>query len=170
MKILIAVAVLFTYGLQFFVPLEIMWNSIKPMFSHKYEIIGETIMRIFMVMVTGNVSSVIRMRRSRWSQTRASSYGRKFVQWSKSNGHRMFKETRHVLFVSRIRACIIAKNSCYFPIISFLAVRFRPSLRDIGLSSRSMILTEVARFSGWDGSFLFPADGILAIARRRNRY
>lgn len=51
-KILIAAAVLFTYGLQFFVPLEIIWKSIQPWFSHKYEVIGETIMRIVMVMIT----------------------------------------------------------------------------------------------------------------------
>lgn len=52
-KILIAAAVLFTYGLQYFVPLEIMWDSIKHMFSHRYAAIGETIMRVVMVLVTG---------------------------------------------------------------------------------------------------------------------
>lgn len=52
-KLLIAVAVLFTYGLQYFVPLEIIWNAIKHLFSHKYEAIGETLMRVGMVMLTG---------------------------------------------------------------------------------------------------------------------
>jgi proton-coupled amino acid transporter len=52
-KILIAAAVLFTYGLQYFVPLEIMWSSIKHIFSHKYAAIGETVMRVIMVLVTG---------------------------------------------------------------------------------------------------------------------
>lgn len=51
-KILIAAAVLFTYGLQLFVPLEIIWNSIKHLFSHKYAAIGETFMRIGIVMIT----------------------------------------------------------------------------------------------------------------------
>ncbi|XP_012216315.1 proton-coupled amino acid transporter-like protein pathetic [Linepithema humile] len=51
-KLLIAAAVLFTYGLQYFVPLEIIWNAIKHMFSHKYEAVGETFMRIGMVMLT----------------------------------------------------------------------------------------------------------------------
>lgn len=51
-KLLIAAAVLFTYGLQYFVPLEILWNAIKPMFSHKYAAISETMMRIGMVMIT----------------------------------------------------------------------------------------------------------------------
>lgn len=55
MKLLIAAAVLFTYGLQYFVPLEILWNAIKPMFSHKYAAISETMMRIGMVMITGKV-------------------------------------------------------------------------------------------------------------------
>lgn len=51
-QILIAAAVLFTYGLQLFVPLEIMWNSMKHLFSHRYSIVGETVMRISVVMVT----------------------------------------------------------------------------------------------------------------------
>ncbi|XP_011879551.1 PREDICTED: proton-coupled amino acid transporter 4 [Vollenhovia emeryi] len=51
-KILIAAAVLFTYGLQLFVPLEIIWNSMKHLFSHKYAAIGETFMRICIVMIT----------------------------------------------------------------------------------------------------------------------
>ncbi|XP_072765915.1 proton-coupled amino acid transporter-like protein pathetic [Anoplolepis gracilipes] len=58
-KLLIAGAVLFTYGLQFFVPLEIIWNSIKHMFSHKYAVIGETMMRIGMVMITVIVAVLV---------------------------------------------------------------------------------------------------------------
>ncbi|XP_011705830.1 PREDICTED: proton-coupled amino acid transporter 2-like [Wasmannia auropunctata] len=52
-KVLIAAAVLFTYGLQLFVPLDIIWNSMKHLFSHKYAAIGETVMRICIVMLTG---------------------------------------------------------------------------------------------------------------------
>ncbi|KAK0178851.1 hypothetical protein PV327_007698 [Microctonus hyperodae] len=51
-KLLIALAILFTYGLQFFVPLEIMSNAIRPRFSHKFAGIGETIFRVFMVFLT----------------------------------------------------------------------------------------------------------------------
>ncbi|XP_011686499.1 PREDICTED: proton-coupled amino acid transporter 4 [Wasmannia auropunctata] len=51
-KVLIAAAVLFTYGLQLFVPLDIIWNSMKHLFSHKYAAIGETVMRICIVMLT----------------------------------------------------------------------------------------------------------------------
>ncbi|XP_077273777.1 proton-coupled amino acid transporter-like protein pathetic [Temnothorax americanus] len=51
-KILIAAAVLFTYGLQLFVPLEIIWNGITHRFSHKYAAIGETSMRVFIIMLT----------------------------------------------------------------------------------------------------------------------
>ncbi|XP_020287062.1 proton-coupled amino acid transporter-like protein pathetic [Pseudomyrmex gracilis] len=58
-KLLIAVAVLFTYGLQYFVPLEIMWNGMKHWFSHKYATIGETTMRINMVMFTVAVAVAI---------------------------------------------------------------------------------------------------------------
>ncbi|XP_018054087.1 PREDICTED: proton-coupled amino acid transporter-like protein pathetic [Atta colombica] len=51
-KGLIALAVLFTYGLQLFVPLEIMWNSIKHLFNHKFLALGETVMRICIVMLS----------------------------------------------------------------------------------------------------------------------
>ncbi|KMQ95985.1 proton-coupled amino acid transporter 4-like protein [Lasius niger] len=54
-KLLIAAAVLFTYGLQFFVPLEIISTSIRQMLSHKFAAIGETVVRIGMVMITGKV-------------------------------------------------------------------------------------------------------------------
>lgn len=51
-KILIAAAVVFTYGLQLFVPLEIIWNAIKPFFSHRYAAMGESMMRICIVLLT----------------------------------------------------------------------------------------------------------------------
>ncbi|XP_066598221.1 proton-coupled amino acid transporter-like protein pathetic [Prorops nasuta] len=58
-NLLIALSVLFTYGLQFFVPLQIIWDSIKHMFSHKYEGLAETIMRIFMVLMTVSVACLV---------------------------------------------------------------------------------------------------------------
>ncbi|XP_031834494.1 proton-coupled amino acid transporter-like protein pathetic isoform X2 [Nomia melanderi] len=58
-KILIALAVLFTYGLQYFVPMEIMWTSIKDKCSHKYHGICETLMRIFMVLFTVVVALIV---------------------------------------------------------------------------------------------------------------
>jgi len=58
-KILIAAAVLFTYGLQLFVPLEIIWNSIRNFFSHKYAAIGETLMRICIVMITVSLALAV---------------------------------------------------------------------------------------------------------------
>lgn len=54
-KVLIAAAVLFTYGLQLFVPLEIICNSIKPFFSHRYAASGEAMMRVCIVMLTGKM-------------------------------------------------------------------------------------------------------------------
>ncbi|OAD59693.1 Proton-coupled amino acid transporter 1 [Eufriesea mexicana] len=51
-KLLIALAVLFSYGLQYFVPMDIMWNSMKDMCSHKYQGISQTAMRIVMVLFT----------------------------------------------------------------------------------------------------------------------
>ncbi|XP_015438312.1 PREDICTED: proton-coupled amino acid transporter 4-like [Dufourea novaeangliae] len=58
-KILIALAVLFTYGLQYFVPLEIMWESMKDKCSHKYQGICETLMRVFMVLFTVVVALLV---------------------------------------------------------------------------------------------------------------
>lgn len=58
-KILIALAIILTYGLQYFVPLEIIWNSIKHKFSHKWEVCGETIMRILMVLLTVSVAMLV---------------------------------------------------------------------------------------------------------------
>lgn len=51
-KLLIALAILFTYGLQYFVPLEIMCTGLRPLFSHKYVAVGESIFRVFMALLT----------------------------------------------------------------------------------------------------------------------
>ncbi|XP_058802943.1 proton-coupled amino acid transporter-like protein pathetic [Phymastichus coffea] len=51
-KILISLAIAFTYGLQFFVPLEIISNAVKQKLSHKYQCLGETGVRVCMVMLT----------------------------------------------------------------------------------------------------------------------
>ncbi|XP_006614716.1 proton-coupled amino acid transporter-like protein pathetic [Apis dorsata] len=45
-KLLIALAVLFTYGLQLFVPMDIMWRAVKEKCSHKYQGLCHTVMRI----------------------------------------------------------------------------------------------------------------------------
>ncbi|KAL7306929.1 hypothetical protein TKK_0001088 [Trichogramma kaykai] len=58
-QFLISIAILLTYGLQFFVPLEIIWNSIKHKFSHRWEVLGETVMRIFMVLLTVSVAMLV---------------------------------------------------------------------------------------------------------------
>ncbi|XP_076296414.1 proton-coupled amino acid transporter-like protein pathetic [Lasioglossum baleicum] len=58
-KILIAVAVLFTYGLQYFVPMEIMWAAIKDKCSHKYQGLCETLLRAFVVMFTVVVALLV---------------------------------------------------------------------------------------------------------------
>lgn len=58
-KLLIAAAVLFTYGLQYFVPLEIICNSIKPLSNHNYAVMTETLVRLGMVMLTVIVAVVV---------------------------------------------------------------------------------------------------------------
>jgi proton-coupled amino acid transporter len=51
-KILIALAVYCTYGLQFYVCVEIAWNGIKNTFT-KRPIISEYAMRTFLITLTG---------------------------------------------------------------------------------------------------------------------
>ncbi|XP_058789139.1 proton-coupled amino acid transporter-like protein pathetic isoform X2 [Phymastichus coffea] len=58
-KILIALAIILTYGLQYFVPLEIIWNTIKHKFSHRWEFLGETVMRVLMVLLTVSVAMLV---------------------------------------------------------------------------------------------------------------
>lgn len=56
-KLLIALAVLFSYGLQFTVPIDIIWGLIKEKFSHKYEGISETALRMFIALFTSKLLS-----------------------------------------------------------------------------------------------------------------
>lgn len=58
-KILIALAILFTYGLQFFVPLEIMCSALRPHYSHNFATIGESCFRILMALLTVIVALAI---------------------------------------------------------------------------------------------------------------
>ncbi|XP_017881279.1 proton-coupled amino acid transporter-like protein pathetic [Ceratina calcarata] len=58
-KMLIALAVLFTYGLQYYVPLEIMWKSLKEKCSHKYQGVCHTMMRVVMVLFTVFVALLV---------------------------------------------------------------------------------------------------------------
>ena len=58
-KLFIALAVLFTYGLQLFVPLDIILRVVKERCSYKYQNIAETLVRVGMALFTskspGNV-------------------------------------------------------------------------------------------------------------------
>ncbi|XP_003703905.1 proton-coupled amino acid transporter-like protein pathetic [Megachile rotundata] len=58
-KLLIALAVLFTYGLQYFVSLDIIWGSLKEKCSHKYQTLCETLLRITMVLLTVVVAILV---------------------------------------------------------------------------------------------------------------
>lgn len=56
-KLLIALAVLFTYGLQLFVPMDIMWRAVKEKCSHKYQGLCHTVMRIGISIFTSELLS-----------------------------------------------------------------------------------------------------------------
>jgi hypothetical protein len=49
---MIAVAIFFTYGLQFYVPMGIIWKSIGPYFGAR-KLVAEYIVRVFLVLATG---------------------------------------------------------------------------------------------------------------------
>jgi len=49
---MIGVAIFFTYGLQFYVPMEIIWKSIGPRFG-AHKLVAEYIIRGVLVLATG---------------------------------------------------------------------------------------------------------------------
>jgi len=51
-KVMIAVAIFFTYGLQFYVPMEIIWKSIGHRFG-AHKLAAEYIVRVILVLGTG---------------------------------------------------------------------------------------------------------------------
>lgn len=52
-KVLVALSILFTYGLQFSVPSEIVWKKISPKINEAHHNIGYYIMRALMILGTG---------------------------------------------------------------------------------------------------------------------
>lgn len=57
-KVMIAIAIFFTFALQFYVPVEIIWNKIKGNFT-KYSLHAEYSLRILLVTLTVVISIVI---------------------------------------------------------------------------------------------------------------
>lgn len=52
MKLMIAVAIFFTYALQFYVPMEIIWSNVKHRFGGSKRNMAEYIIRILLVIMT----------------------------------------------------------------------------------------------------------------------
>lgn len=57
-KLMIAVAIFLTYGLQFYVPMEIIWKNVKQYFGSR-KLLAEYIIRIIMVIFTVTVAIAI---------------------------------------------------------------------------------------------------------------
>ncbi|XP_046486293.1 proton-coupled amino acid transporter-like protein CG1139 isoform X2 [Neodiprion pinetum] len=51
-KLLIALAILFTYGLQYYIGIDVIWGALRVRVSKKFQGIAETLLRIFLVIVT----------------------------------------------------------------------------------------------------------------------
>ncbi|XP_065218091.1 proton-coupled amino acid transporter-like protein pathetic [Planococcus citri] len=58
-KLMVALSILFTYGLQFCVPSEIVWNRLKPSVSAKYETSAYYVMRGSMIIGTVIIALII---------------------------------------------------------------------------------------------------------------
>ena len=56
-KVLVALSILFTYGLQFSVPSEIVWKKISPKIKESNHNIGYYIMRGLMILGTGKFTT-----------------------------------------------------------------------------------------------------------------
>lgn len=58
-KVLMALAILFTFGLQFFVPVEILWGKIKHKFAEKNQNVAQTLLRVAIILLAGGISAAI---------------------------------------------------------------------------------------------------------------
>lgn len=58
-KLLMAVAILFTYGLQFYVPNDILWKMISHKFNKRNHNIIQIIIRTVIVLITGGICVAI---------------------------------------------------------------------------------------------------------------
>lgn len=58
-KILMAIAILFTYGLQFYVPNDILWGKIKHKFDPKNHNISQILLRTGIILISGGVAAAI---------------------------------------------------------------------------------------------------------------
>ncbi|XP_058802945.1 proton-coupled amino acid transporter-like protein pathetic isoform X2 [Phymastichus coffea] len=58
-KLLVALSVTLTYGLQYFVPMEIIWTATKHRFGHRWENVGQTVLRVILVLFTVCVAIIV---------------------------------------------------------------------------------------------------------------
>ena len=54
-----AVAILFTYGLQFYVPNEILWKKISHKFDPKNHNISQILLRTGIILISGGVAAAV---------------------------------------------------------------------------------------------------------------
>lgn len=58
-KILMALAILFTFGLQFYIPNDILWQKISSKFQRKHHNIAQIALRCFATIAAGGISAAV---------------------------------------------------------------------------------------------------------------
>lgn len=58
-QVLIGLAILFTFGLQFFVPMDILWRKIEPRIRKEHHNVSQVLLRAGIVLTMGGVAAAV---------------------------------------------------------------------------------------------------------------
>lgn len=58
-KLLMGLAILFTFGLQFYVPNDILWQKISHKFPAKHQNLSQVLLRTVIIILSGAVAALI---------------------------------------------------------------------------------------------------------------
>lgn len=58
-KLLMAVAILFTYGLQFYIPMDILWRNISDKFKEENHNRTQILLRTGIILISGGIAAAI---------------------------------------------------------------------------------------------------------------
>lgn len=58
-QVLIAIAILFTFGLQFYVPMDILWTKMSPSIPKEKHNLSQILFRAGVILIMGGVSAAV---------------------------------------------------------------------------------------------------------------